>query len=70
MDVVVLVKLALDTGQLRVSEGKVDVESTPLKVSDIDRNAVEGLLGLGRGLVAWFTWSRSLSMVPFRELQS
>jgi electron transfer flavoprotein beta subunit len=41
MDVVVLVKLALDTGQLRVSEGKVDVESTPLKVSDIDRNAVE-----------------------------
>jgi Electron transfer flavoprotein, beta subunit len=41
MDVVVLVKLALDTGQLRVNEGRIDVESTPLKVSDIDRNAVE-----------------------------
>ncbi len=41
MEVLVLVKLALDTGQLRVSETKVDIEATPLKISDIDRNAVE-----------------------------
>ncbi|ADY00595.1 electron transfer flavoprotein beta-subunit [Vulcanisaeta moutnovskia 768-28] len=41
MEVLVLVKLALDTGQLRISETKIDTESTPLKISDIDRNAVE-----------------------------
>ncbi len=36
-----MVKLALDTGQLRVSGDKLDIENTPLKISDIDRNAVE-----------------------------
>lgn len=41
MEILALVKLALDTGQLRVSETKVDIEATPLKISDIDRNAVE-----------------------------
>lgn len=41
MEILALVKLALDTGQLRVSETKVDIDSTPLKISDIDRNAVE-----------------------------
>ncbi len=34
-------KLALDTGQLRLSQAAVGVEETPLKISDIDRNAVE-----------------------------
>jgi electron transfer flavoprotein beta subunit len=41
MEIVVLVKLALDTGQLRMTETKIDLEATPLKISDIDRNAVE-----------------------------
>ena len=41
MEILALVKLALDTGQLRISESKIDVESTPLRISDIDRNAVE-----------------------------
>ncbi len=41
MNVAVLVKLALDTGQLRLSQSAVGVEETPLKISDIDRNAVE-----------------------------
>lgn len=36
-----LVKLALDTGQLRMNESKVDIDATPLKISDIDRSAVE-----------------------------
>lgn len=40
MKIAVLVKTALDTGQLRVRESVV-VEETPLKISDIDRNAVE-----------------------------
>jgi len=41
MDVVVPVKLALDVAQLRVSENKVDIEGTPMRISDIDRNALE-----------------------------
>ncbi|MGC8543462.1 MAG: electron transfer flavoprotein subunit beta/FixA family protein [Vulcanisaeta sp.] len=41
MEIIALVKLALDTGQLRMTETKLDVETTPLKISDIDRNAVE-----------------------------
>ena len=36
----VLVKTALDTGQLRVRD-TVATEETPLKISDIDRNAIE-----------------------------
>ncbi|MFN7104977.1 MAG: electron transfer flavoprotein subunit beta/FixA family protein [Pyrobaculum sp.] len=40
MKIAVLVKLALDTGQLRVRD-TVLTEETPLKISDIDRNAVE-----------------------------
>ncbi|BDR91256.1 electron transfer flavoprotein subunit beta/FixA family protein [Vulcanisaeta souniana] len=41
MEVLALVKLALDTGQLRMNESKVDIDATPLKISDIDRSAVE-----------------------------
>ncbi|MEM4578276.1 MAG: electron transfer flavoprotein subunit beta/FixA family protein [Pyrobaculum sp.] len=40
MKVAVLVKTSLDTAQLRIRDG-VLVEETPLKISDIDRNAVE-----------------------------
>ncbi|MCU7786737.1 electron transfer flavoprotein subunit beta/FixA family protein [Pyrobaculum sp. 3827-6] len=40
MKVAVLVKTALDTGQLRVRD-TVATEETPLKISDIDRNAIE-----------------------------
>lgn len=40
MKIAVLIKLALDTGQLRVRD-TVLTEETPLKISDIDRNAVE-----------------------------
>ncbi|MCG2863922.1 MAG: electron transfer flavoprotein subunit beta/FixA family protein [Vulcanisaeta sp.] len=41
MEIIALVKLALDTGQLRMTETKIDLDATPLKISDIDRNAVE-----------------------------
>jgi electron transfer flavoprotein beta subunit len=40
MQIAVLIKTALDAGQLRVRDS-VLVEETPLKISDIDRNAVE-----------------------------
>ncbi|RFA93901.1 electron transfer flavoprotein subunit beta/FixA family protein [Pyrobaculum aerophilum] len=40
MKIAVLVKTALDTGQLRIRDSVV-IEETPLKISDIDRNAVE-----------------------------
>lgn len=40
MKVAVLVKTALDTGQLRVRDTVV-IEETPFKISDIDRNAIE-----------------------------
>lgn len=40
MKIAVLIKTALDTSQLRVRDTVV-VEETPLKISDIDRNAVE-----------------------------
>jgi electron transfer flavoprotein beta subunit len=49
MKVAVLVKPALDTSQLRVREGRVVVEETPLKINDIDRNAVEEALKLKGG---------------------
>ncbi|WP_193322712.1 electron transfer flavoprotein subunit beta/FixA family protein [Pyrobaculum calidifontis] len=49
MKIAVLVKTALDTGQLRVRDTVV-VEETPLKISDIDRNAVEEAVKLkGQG---------------------
>ncbi|MEZ0289594.1 MAG: electron transfer flavoprotein subunit beta/FixA family protein [Sulfolobales archaeon] len=43
MNIVVLVKLAIDTGQLRFdpSTYKPLIEDIPLKISDIDRNAIE-----------------------------
>ncbi|CCC82600.1 electron transfer flavoprotein subunit beta/FixA family protein [Thermoproteus tenax] len=46
MKIAVLVKPALDTSQLRVREGRVVIEETPLKINDIDRNAVEEALKL------------------------
>ncbi len=44
-----MVKPALDTSQLRVREGRVMIEETPLKINDIDRNAVEEALKLKGG---------------------
>jgi len=41
MNIAVLIKLALDTSQLRISGGRLIIEDTPMKISDIDRNAVE-----------------------------
>lgn len=49
MKIAVLVKPALDTSQLRVREGKVVIEETPLKINDIDRNAAEEALKLKGG---------------------
>lgn len=49
MKIAVLVKPALDTSQLRVREGRVMIEETPLKINDIDRNAVEEALKLKGG---------------------
>ncbi|MBP1449589.1 MAG: electron transfer flavoprotein subunit beta/FixA family protein [Thermoproteus sp.] len=49
MKIAVLVKPAIDTSQLRVREGRVIVEETPLKVNDIDRNAAEEALKLKGG---------------------
>ncbi|MEL9990591.1 MAG: electron transfer flavoprotein subunit beta/FixA family protein [Thermoproteus sp.] len=46
MKIAVLVKPALDTSQLRVREGRVVIEETPLKINDIDRNAIEESLKL------------------------
>ncbi len=46
MKIAVLLKLALDTSQLRIRDG-VLTEETPLKISDIDRNAVEEAVRLG-----------------------
>lgn len=46
MKIAVLVKPALDTSQLRVREGRVVIEETPLKINDIDRNAIEEALKL------------------------
>lgn len=49
MKIAVLVKIALDAGQLRARDG-VSVEETPLKISDVDRNAVEEAVKLkGQG---------------------
>lgn len=36
-----MVKLSLDTSQLRFSGDKVLIEETPLRINDVDRNAVE-----------------------------
>ncbi|MFP3305775.1 MAG: electron transfer flavoprotein subunit beta/FixA family protein [Thermocladium sp.] len=41
MNIVVLVKPALDTSNLRTAANKIMIEDTPLKISDIDRNAAE-----------------------------
>jgi electron transfer flavoprotein beta subunit len=41
MRIWVLVKLSLDTSQLRFSGDRVLIEETPLRINDIDRNAVE-----------------------------
>lgn len=49
MKIAVLVKPAIDTSQLRVREGRVIVEETPLKVNDIDRNAAEEALKIKGG---------------------
>ncbi len=46
MKIAVLVKPALDTSQLRVKEGRVVIEETPLKINDIDRNAIEEAIKL------------------------
>jgi len=40
MRIAVLVKLALDTSQLRIKDG-IAIDETPLKINDVDRNAVE-----------------------------
>jgi len=43
VNIIVLVKLAIDVGQLRIdpSTGKPYIEEAPLKISDIDRMAIE-----------------------------
>lgn len=40
-DLVVLVKASLNPEVVRARDGEVDLDATPLKISDIDRNAVE-----------------------------
>ncbi|MEM2827955.1 MAG: electron transfer flavoprotein subunit beta/FixA family protein [Candidatus Nezhaarchaeales archaeon] len=60
----VLVKAALNVGQLLVEDGKPLLESTPLKISDIDRNAVEEAVRIKERLGGFISAFSALTWGP------
>ncbi len=64
MNIVVLVKPALDTSNLRTAANKIMVEDTPLKISDIDRNAAEEAIRLKEKMKGGKTIAVMVSKYP------
>ena len=68
MRVWVLVKLSLDTSQLRFSGDRVLIEETPLRINDIDRNAVEEAIRLKeRGIAKQVSILTVLKYPPLKD---